>query len=109
MRRLSLSAVSVIGCLIVATAIADAGHEGSAGPKNCVSWSAEAKMDAYGYDHFVNLESKCQIAVDCIIVSSTSRDPVRARLSAGAKQRVLIWRGSPARELTASVTCTAAR
>jgi hypothetical protein len=101
--------LSVLGCLIAMAAAADARNDRVAGPAGCVSWSTEAKMDAYGYDHFVHLESKCSVSVDCTITSSTNPAAVRATLAAGAKQRVLIWRGSPASQLTASVTCTAAR
>ena len=93
----------------VAASAAVALNAGNAGPKDCIAWSTEAKMDAYGYDHFVNLESKCAAAMTCEIKTSTNPQPTRATVQPGHNQRVLIWRGSPARELSAEVTCEVAR
>lgn len=100
-----------IGCLSVSTAAATAValNSGTTGPAGCVSWSTEAKMDAYGFDHFVNLESKCDAAMTCQIKTSTNPQATSATVQPRSTARVLIWRGSPARELTAEVTCQAAR
>ncbi len=107
LRSFGASWVEVVALNVAAAGVAVALNSGNAGPSNCVSWSTEAKMDAYGFDHFVNLESTCPAKVSCAITTSTNPDTLNATLEAGEKKRVLIWRGSPARELTAQVTCTA--
>lgn len=106
-RMLPGSWLEIAALNVAAAGVAVALNSGSAGPSSCVSWSSEAKMDAYGYDHFVNLESKCPAQVSCAITTSTNPQSTTVTLAAGEQKRVLIWRGSPARELTAQVTCTA--
>lgn len=110
MRHSKLWAWVGIGCLVTGTAVATATelNSGTAGPAKCVSWSTEAKMDAYGYDHYVTLESKCAAAVTCEVKTTTNPQATSATVRPGSSVRLLIWRGSPARELTAEVTCQAA-
>lgn len=109
LKRLGSAALEVTALSVAAGLVTVALNAGSAGPSNCVAWSTETKMDAYGFDHFVNLESKCPVAVACDITSSTNPQTVHANVKPGEKQRVLVWRGSPARELSAEVTCSASR
>lgn len=88
-------------------ALGEAASSGKAGPQQCVSWSAHANMAGVAYDHIVELRSKCERPMRCTITTSTTPQPSSATVAPGASQTVLIWRGSPARSITAEVTCEA--
>ena len=102
----------VVGAMLVLLGVGLASHamaggaaSGTAGPSGCVSWSAQARPAGFAFDHTIDLESRCQAVVTCDIRSSTNPQSMTATLQPSDKKTLLIWRGSPAREVTAEVTC----
>lgn len=73
---------------------------------SCVSVSAEARMQAYGFDHVVAVRNGCAQPVTCSVSTSVNSSPTVVQLGPGASQETLTWRGSPASVFTANVDCT---
>lgn len=75
------------------------------GNPDCVHVRTEARYIPYGYDHIVEVENTCDKAVSCSI--TTDVNPTSTQLSVPAKQTrsVTTFRGSPAREFKAEVSC----
>jgi hypothetical protein len=74
----------------------------------CVRAEATARMQAYGFDHWVTVTNTCDRPMSCEISSDVQPTPNRARLATGARQEFLLWRGSPASAFQARVDCTEA-
>lgn len=73
----------------------------------CVEYRTEASFASVGYDHLVHLTNKCDKAAACSVTTNVNPEPASVSLAPGEKQTIVTWRGSPAREFTASVNCLA--
>jgi hypothetical protein len=83
-------------------------NSGEAGPKGCVSWETRSVFTGADFDHSISLTSKCAAPIRCAIQPSIG-EALSATVAPNKTEHVLIWRGSPAREVSAEVTCEAAR
>lgn len=72
----------------------------------CVSARAEARMQAYGFDHFVAARNGCDQPVECSVTTSVNPSPTVLELAPGQSRETLMWRGSPASTFVANVDCT---
>lgn len=71
----------------------------------CVEFHTEASFATVGYDHLVHLTNNCQKATTCSVTTNVNPEPSSVQLAPGESQTVVTWRGSPAREFTADVSC----
>jgi hypothetical protein len=108
----------VLGGLLLATlsALATGGSHAQSGNERskptsdkCVSVREEAIYGAYGYDHHVHLHNGCDKPMKCKITSSANPAGVEQALIADEKRDVMLFRGSPASEVSASVQCEPAK
>lgn len=83
-------------------------NSGEAGPSGCLSWETRSVFSGVDFDHSISLTSKCAATMRCAI-KPTIGEPLSATVAPNKTEHVLIWRGSPAREVSAEVTCEAAR
>lgn len=83
-------------------------NSGTAGPKECVSWETRSVFSGADFDHSISLTSTCATTMRCAIKPSIG-DALSATVAPNKTEHVLIWRGSPAREVSAEVTCEPAR
>jgi hypothetical protein len=74
-------------------------------PGGCVDVTTEAAFASVGYDHIVRLKSGCKKTMTCSVTTNVNPDPATVTLDPGETESVTTWRGSPAREFTANVTC----
>lgn len=72
---------------------------------DCVTYEKDVRYGALGYDHRVMLTSACERSARCAVSASSNPEPQRVSVAAGATDTVLVARGSPAREFTATVRC----
>jgi hypothetical protein len=72
---------------------------------DCVRAEAVARMQAYGFDHWVTVTNTCDQPMSCNVSSDVQPTPNRARIASGAHQEFLLWRGSPASTFQARVDC----
>jgi hypothetical protein len=94
---LSLALPSLV-LLGLAVPVLSRAQEGSNRPE-CLRVSKEAPYQGYGYTHIVVLTSTCERAVRWEVAT-------QQRVAAGATERVVTRRGSPASEFTPRVSCT---
>ena len=80
------------------------GHSVAEGA-SCVTYRADVRARAYGYDHWVLLDSTCTKTADCQVGSDVRTDPVAVAIAPGAHEEVNLWLGSPASSFTPSVKC----
>ncbi|MCA9646247.1 MAG: hypothetical protein KC492_36405 [Myxococcales bacterium] len=73
--------------------------------QSCVEYTTQVVYRNYGYDHLVQLRSACQKPVTCHVASDSNPSGVDQSLAPGQSESVLLFRGSPASEFTASVSC----
>lgn len=73
--------------------------------QSCVEYSTQVVYKNYGYDHWVALRSACKRPVRCHLASDSNPGGVDRSLDPGASTSVLLFRGSPASEFTARVSC----
>ena len=78
-------------------------------PGGCVDVATKAPYAGVGYDHIVTLTSGCKVAMACKVSTNVNPEAANVQLAAGATESVVTWRGSPAYEFTANVTCSPAR
>lgn len=71
----------------------------------CIDYRAEARYSGVGYDHLVHISNQCDRAATCDVSTNVNPDKVRVVVASKASETVLTWRGSPAREFTAAVSC----
>lgn len=71
----------------------------------CVEAEAIARWAASAYNHWVRVDNRCERAVRCDVSSSVNPEPQRVTVAAGEQTEVMTYRGSPAREFTARVSC----
>ena len=74
-------------------------------PAGCVDVSGQARFASVGYDHIVTLKSDCKKTVKCQVRTNVNPEPASVELAPAAEERVVTWRGSPAREFQPDVTC----
>ncbi|HEY6728537.1 MAG TPA: hypothetical protein VI197_31215 [Polyangiaceae bacterium] len=72
---------------------------------SCVDYRAEARYSGVGYDHLVHISNQCDKSARCDVSTSVNPDKVQVVVASKATETVLTWRGSPAREFTAAVSC----
>lgn len=72
----------------------------------CVSFTTQAIYNNYGYDHWVQLSSACAREARCKALSDVNPDGVEVSVEAGKSASALLFRGSPASEFKAQVTCS---
>jgi hypothetical protein len=100
--------VSILPLLLALGAIAPATHaEKKPAPPvaKCVAWHTEVRARAYGYDHFVILDSSCAQEATCVVSTDVNPSPETAVVPAGARVEVATFLGSPASEFKATVAC----
>lgn len=73
---------------------------------DCVTWEARAVYGALGYDHRVTLRNGCEKDARCTVTTDVNPEPQSTTVAKGATETVVTFRGSPAREFTATVECT---
>jgi len=71
----------------------------------CVEYHAEARYSGVAYDHLVHISNQCERAISCEVSTNVNPDKTRVSVASKATETVLTWRGSPAREFTAAVSC----
>jgi hypothetical protein len=71
----------------------------------CVAWHTEVRARAYGYDHFVILDSSCAKEASCTVSTDVNPTPQTAVVPAGAKVELATFLSSPASEFHATVAC----
>ena len=92
--------------MLVMVAHGSANPVPAGGASGCVSWTKEARYEGLGYNHYVYLTSACKVVMECAVTTNVNPEPTTATVQPGGKATVLTFRGSPASEFTASVTCT---
>ena len=71
----------------------------------CVNFWTEARYSGAGYDHWVHLQSSCEVQAVCVVITNVNPDAMAALVTPGEHVALLTWRGSPAYEFTAWVEC----
>jgi hypothetical protein len=74
----------------------------------CLQAWKETPYRAYGYDHIVAIADHCSKPANCLITSSHGTTNTLL-VGAGQTERALVFRGSPARDFDAKVSCTLGR
>ena len=97
-----------VALLAAALGAASALHAETKGPKpaTCVKFHGEVRARAYGYDHFVVLESSCQKPASCSVSSDVSPEVQKVSIDPGQTTEVATSLGVPATTFTPYVTCT---
>ncbi len=72
---------------------------------NCVKWTKEARFVGMAYNHLVHLHNRCKKSMICEVTTDVNPKPTKTVLTSDAKTTILTFRGSPAREFEAKVTC----
>lgn len=100
---LALGAPAAIGAPrpLVARAV-QAADEGNPA---CISWVQRAPYRNAGYDHEVEITSRCDRTAQCVVSTDVNPEPIDAEVDPGASVTVLTFRGSPAYAFTARVVC----
>lgn len=83
----------------------DSEHPDGPAKKPCVSVSTSAPYVNYGYDHVVTLRSACEKPQRCTVKTDAAPSPVVVDLGASETKSIVTFRGSPAREFKAEVSC----
>lgn len=91
--------------LFAAALLASAGVALAQPSDRCLTHSTEARYGAYGYDHVVVIRNGCDEGATCTVTTSSNPTAQTVRVAAGATERVVMFRGSPAREFSANVDC----
>lgn len=74
-------------------------------PMTCVESWPESVRTTRGYDHYVNLYSRCKALARCEVSSNASPSPRRVVVIPNGELRVLLFRGSPDRRFVPHVVC----
>lgn len=105
---LTLPELAVADAAPAAESLAEGEREPGASLSDCVKVRSEARYGAYGYDHIVELENTCAKTVTCSVVTNVNKQPSEVTIAPNTKASVTTFRGSPAREFKADVSCKAA-
>ena len=68
----------------------------------------EARYSGYGYDHVVHVTNGCDKAKVCTVTTSSNPEATNVTVEPTKTESVVMFRGSPAREFTATANCNAA-
>jgi hypothetical protein len=101
-----LGVLGVLGVASISTAHADDAATKSKKPGGCVDVHTDASFASVGFDHIVTLHSECKKHMSCTVKTDVNPEPANVELAPGADESVVTWRGSPAREFKADVTCS---
>ena len=71
----------------------------------CVDVRGEARYSGYGYDHLVEVNNRCDKAVDCTVATDVNPQPQSITVKPGEKSSVQTFRGSPASAFKPDVAC----
>jgi hypothetical protein len=113
MRLRSSVTVALCSLLFAVVASAQGGSKKAKPPaakadvSKCVSVRTEAIYGAYGYDHHVHVHNGCDKAVRCEVTTNSNPEVTTVILGKGETQDVVMFRGSPASELSANTKCSA--
>ena len=72
----------------------------------CVKSWGEVRARAYGYDHFVVMQSTCKKAAVCAVSSDVNPDAQSVSLTPGESTEVATSLGVPASTFLPKVVCT---
>ena len=75
---------------------------------SCIRWTKQARWANYGYDHLVHIKNGCSSAAKCSVTTNVRPQAVHVTVPVQKTVTVVTFRGSPASEFTAQVTCTLA-
>lgn len=75
------------------------------GVSDCAKVRTSAHYGAYGYDHIVEIENTCDETVICSVVTNVNTKASEVTVAPKQKKSVTTFRGSPAREFEADVSC----
>ena len=75
-------------------------------PATCVKFHGEVRARAYGYDHFVALESSCPKVATCAVSSDVNPEAQNVTIDPAQATEVATSLGVPASTFTPHVTCT---
>lgn len=105
MRR--IFALLVLAALVTPAATSRADKKPPPAPPvaKCVAWHTEVRARAYGYDHFVILDSACAKPASCTVGTDVNPQPQTVSIAPGEHQEVATFLGSPASTFTANVVC----
>jgi hypothetical protein len=83
--------------------------DGEKGPEGkvpaCVKVSTQARYSGLGYDHLVDIENTCDKPMSCTVATDVNKEPTTVKVAAKQTETVVTFRGSPAREFNADVSC----
>jgi hypothetical protein len=111
--RLRSSVIVLLLLFVTAARAQDGSKKGGKPPpakadvSKCVSVRTEAIYGAYGYDHHVHVHNGCDKAVRCEVTTNSNPEATTVILGKGESQDVVMFRGSPASELSANTKCSA--
>jgi len=71
----------------------------------CIEVSSEARYRGVGYDHIVRIDNHCDTTAVCDVSTNVNPEPIHVTVPSKQAAEVLTFRGSPAREFTASTQC----
>jgi hypothetical protein len=71
----------------------------------CVKVRTEARYSGLGYDHVVEIENTCEKAMSCTVATDVNTQSNTLKLAPKQLETVVTFRGSPAREFKADVSC----
>jgi hypothetical protein len=98
--------IVLLALLLPAGAGADDSEQPGAPKKPCVTVTTEARYVNYGYDHLVQLQSACETRQSCSVKTDVAPAPTIVEIAPRETKTLTTFRGSPAREFKAYVTCT---
>ncbi len=70
----------------------------------CISFTAQA-VYGVGYDHVVHIDNDCKKRSRCDVSTDVNPDKITVVIEPKKSADVVTFRGSPAREFTATVIC----
>jgi hypothetical protein len=71
----------------------------------CIRVTTSAPFRGLGYDHTVTLQSSCEVTADCSVKTDVNPAPTEVVVPPSKTVDVITWRGSPAYEFQADVSC----
>jgi hypothetical protein len=71
----------------------------------CLKVTTSAPFRGIGYDHVVTLQSSCSATADCSVKTDVNPTASEVVVPPSQSVDVVTWRGSPAYEFHADVTC----
>src|SRR6185312_6687649 len=71
----------------------------------CVKWGKQVVSTPTGYNHVVWIDDTCDAPAACVVSTDVAPDPISTTVPAKKKVELTTFRGSPASEFTAKVSC----